>query len=293
MNKARLIVVDIETYRTRIPSVIERLRREAVEKRPAQNTLKELKVEWDTSAAREARALEAIGKTSVDVLLAEPLCVYWETLGEDGIQSIGEVDFMAPGEGIAGGMDPMDILAVGGQLVEVAAAWAALTGPETIWVGHNLKGFDLPVLVNQFRRYEVTPPESFPQFIGRRWLGRVYDTMERCPTKTGYLSLEDACEAYDVRAGAVVKWNGVPMDGSRVGAAYEAREYEILRRYCALDVTMAYRLYMAMTGNDSWGTYDRAGSVAEQIGELRGAEGLTEGQRALGIVSVLERAGMI
>src|SRR5688572_24780312 len=67
MNKARLLPFDLETYRTRDLRQVERLQAEALEKRPAQNTLKDLKTQWDTAAAREGRCREVLDKTAVDV----------------------------------------------------------------------------------------------------------------------------------------------------------------------------------------------------------------------------------
>lgn len=48
------------------------------------------------------------------------------------------------------------------------------------------------------------------------------------------------------------------MDGSRVGEAFELGEYQIIRDYVKDDVINEEQLYLAMTHNDRWGTYDTA-----------------------------------
>ena len=276
-SKARLIVFDIETYRTTNPAAMEQIREEAIEKKPASNTRKEVKMAWHTEAAREERAAEALAKTSVNVLLAEPLCVCWEADG-DAYQA----DMMNRPEAE--------------QLALLADAWDNQASQETIWCGHNIAGFDLAILLNRFRRHDICPPKHFPRYTDGKWRGRVWDTMLRtpCPNGLGFVKLSAVCQAHDIRsAKQEVHWNGEPMDGSRVAEAYEAGEYDLILDYCADDVSVQRDLYLRQTANDTWGTFDRHSDLTEQIIEIQQAPGLTEGARAIAIVKMLESNGLM
>lgn len=273
-EKARLIVLDIETYRTRNEAVIERIRQEQYERACPVNKPKEEKFAWNTTAGREARVAEALDKTACDPLLAEVLCCVYQADGK----AQGSSCFYDEADG----------------LLDAANALDALAGPETVWCGHNLAGFDLPVLLNRWRRYELCPPEHFPVFHGGRWRGRVWDTMLRTPCKNGLglVSLDDVCLAYGMGAAKSVAWRGTPMDGSRVGEAYEAGEYDLILEYCMADVAVQEALYYRQTANDTWGTFDARHDVAERLAEIDDS-GLSEGARAIAKLQVLEGAGLV
>lgn len=290
-----MLVLDIETYRTRCAGAIDRITEEVLARRPAQNTPKETKLEWDCDWARAARLEEALSKTAVDVLLAEPLCVCWRL--DDWEDKYG-VEAMCDGEWNTDLHEPawtaeecFELERV--MLCDLARQWGLQTGPETIWVGHNVQGFDLAVLMNRWRRHGIVPPPDFPRYVNGRWRGRIFDTMLMAPCKNGLglVSCDDVCEAYGVQP-EWYEWRGEPMDGSRVAEAYEAGAYGAILDYCHADVATEQRLYQQMTGNDSWGTYDRRSELAEQIKELKGSE-LSEGARAIAIVKLLEGAGLV
>jgi len=267
---AQVLVVDLETYPTRRPEKIAQITQEALAQRPKQNTKKEIKDRWDTMPSRQARVNEALDKTAVDPLWAEIVCVCWM----DDASLFRYVSFMDD-----------DLLEEIGDELDVQA------GPETIWVGHNVMGFDLPVLLNNWRRHEIKPPEHFPQFVNGRWRGRIYDTMLRVPGKTPYVSLDEACFAYDILPEAVM-WLGAPMDGSRMKEAVDAGEWEMIQQYCMCDVRNNRKLFDRMTCGNTWGTYTRDAELAEQVRAIEsGPE--TEGQKALALVKLLDNAGRI
>lgn len=274
MSKAKVICFDLETYRTTDPAAIEQVTREAVEKRPAQNTLKELKTLWYTEEARDERAREALDKTALDVTLAEVICACAKADGEPLFQLSQEPEFSEST-----------------VLKMVSRCLDQLSGPETIWVGHNCAGYDLPILLNRWRRHRITPPEHFPSFNGR-WMGRVFDTMLRIPTKTGFISLNEACNRYGINLQKCTDFNGEPLTGARVGEAYEAGEHKLIAQYCMADVEMVEALYDVMTFGGTRGTYDTSDAVAEQVTEIENS-GLSPAQKALALVSVLDAAGRI
>ena len=277
-DKSRLIVLDIETYRTRVPEIVERIEREAIERQPAQNVAKALKDAWDTESSRERRAAEALSKTALNVLLAEILCVCWRADGECSDVSTMHENKTAEEHALR-------------VLVE---AWNEQAGPDTIWCGHNIHNFDLAVLLNRWRRYGIRPPEHFPQFSNGRWFGRTWDTMRRtpCDSGLGLVSLRTVCEAYGIEGAKSTFWRGEPIDGARVSEVYEAGEYDLILEYCRQDVVVEEALYLAQTDCDTYGTYDTRAEVHQQIAEIQEST-LRPGEKAMAIQQLLESAGYI
>ena len=274
-TKASMIVIDIETYRTRDEGAVARVTQDALLKQPAQNTAKELKLTWDTERARDERVSVALSKTSVDVLLAEVLCIATRSeLGATTFDGMGQSE--------------------GDMLYEFVEEMDRVAGPQTIWVGHNIASFDLPILLNRMRRYGVVPPKHFPVYVNGRWQGRVFDTMKRTPCSNGLglVSLDNTCAAYGVPLREVM-WAGAPMEGSRVAEAFEAGAIETILEYCAEDVITELKLYGAMTFDFTWGTYGVGSEAAERVSEIERDETLTDTQKALAVYDVMNRAGLI
>lgn len=287
--KARLIIFDAETYRTFNPQIAAEIRQQALEKRPSSNTRKDLKDLWDTTEARDTRAAEALAKTAVDPMLAEPLCVAYMSIGAgeaDQEQPVQLVDMM----GVAV-TDPLVAQAAG--LRTLAQAWDELAGAETVWVGHNIIGFDLPLLYNAWLRNGIEPPTYFPEYTGKFWKGRVFDTMLRTPGKSDFVSLDSACAAMGVAASRECLWQGEVVDGSKVGAMYEAGARDAIAAYCMEDIAPVQRLYSRLTCGDRRNTYDHGGNLAEQLAEIRDAQGLSDAQRLVATYSVLEMSGLM
>jgi hypothetical protein len=277
-DKSRLIVLDIETYRTRVPEIVLRIEREAIEKQPAQNVAKAVKDSWDTEASRDRRAKEALSKTALNVLLAEPLCVCWRA---DGAAS--DVSTMTQDDGVEEK-----------ALRLLVETWNEQAGPDTIWVGHNIHNFDLSVLLNRWRRFGIRPPEHFPQFSNGRWYGRTWDTMRRtpCDSGLGLVSLKTVCEAYGIEGAKSTFWRGEPIDGARVSDVYEAGEYDLILDYCRQDVVIEEALYLVQTDCDTYSTYDTREEIRQQVAEIQDSN-LRPGEKAMAIQHLLESAGII
>jgi predicted PolB exonuclease-like 3'-5' exonuclease len=270
--KARTIVLDIETYRTTQPAAIERIRLEAAEKEPPKTASKDVKIWWDTEKAREERFQEALSKTAVDPMLAEILCI------------VVAIDDDAPLTFSQAKMNESQMLHDFASVLELEAS------EESIWIGHNIEGFDLPVILNRFRRLRVKPPTAFPAYDGGRFHGRVYDTMKRTPGRTPFISMEAACEV----AGIVlpqVMWRGEPMHGGRVADCFEAGEWRVMLEYCRQDVITTRELYHALTFKDTWGTYPRPTDLAHRLEEIERDESLTESQKAITQKALMKGAG--
>lgn len=273
MTKADWFCFDIETRATTRQAIIERITEQAWNARPANNVLREEKATWDTPPGREKRIAMAIAKTAVDPLLAEPL-VICASCAE------GEVFTM---DGIERPTHKM-ILEMGDLITE----WC---DRDTLFVGHNIAGFDLGLLLTQFQQYGIEPPEVFPTYRRCRWRGSIFDTMEACPGRAPFISLVDAALAYGTSAKGM-RWKGEPMTGSRVGEAYEAGEYQLIRDYCAQDVRDETALFMAQTCGGTWGIGSRLDATAEQLTEIAEST-LTPAQKWLAATPILQSCGLL
>jgi hypothetical protein len=266
------IVLDLETYRTRDPRVVSRITMEARAKRPAQNTAKELKMVWDTPGEIERRVSEALDKTAVDVLYAEPLVC---CMLVDGLRKGGdcEIDMMESPEK---------------EQLKVLAHFLGDTNQSTVWIGHNVE-FDLAILLNRWRRWRITPPQWFPEFRGR-WYGRIHDTMRNTPSANGmgYVSMSAVCDSVGLPEAKATMWEGAPMDGSRVGDAYRAQAYDIIREYCQADVAVTRVLYEIQTAG-------KTDKYTECLDALRALddEPMGEGARAIAKLNVLDGFGFV
>jgi predicted PolB exonuclease-like 3'-5' exonuclease len=113
-----------------------------------------------------------------------------------------------------------------------------------------------------------------------------------CKNGLGFVSLADVCEAYSIRCPKATEWKGEPMNGGRVGEAYEAGEHEVILEYCDEDTVITEALYLHITGNDTHSTFDRPDSIAAEIAEIEASE-LSESAKKISIYTLLDRAGLI
>jgi len=262
-QKARLVVFDIETYRTNDDQRIEAITQAAIDAEPDKKL-----VSPETLAAIVADARDFNKKISAikaledawndDVVVAERIERALDLTALDPLAA-HIVAFSANVDGTVHTWVETHIGEMAGHLVEIAETLDAVAGPDTIWIGHNIQGFDLKILLNNWRRHEIAPPAHFPGYRGRYWSGRVFDTMDRVPSANGlgYVSLDDASRAYGLQPAKSVTWRGKPMDGSRVAVAYTEGEHELIKEYVEADVEAELALYMAITFGDTRDTFDR------------------------------------
>lgn len=275
---AKRIYIDLETYRTRNQAVVAKITNEQRYRVPSHNKSKELKSIWNTPEGIQARVNEELAKTSVDPLFAEILCIAFALDGD-----APEVITCMPEHEIEG-------LALFAEWVEENVS------PETVWIGHNLQNFDLPILLNRYRALEMTPPDQFPSFKGRYWDGRVFDTMLRtpCANGLGMVRLEDVCLAYGISTpkGRVCLEDGTPLEGSTVGLAYERKEYDAIMAYARLDITATRDLYMAQTFDCSRDTWESEDSSLAEVYKIRDSD-LPQVERAALILQALVTMGRV
>jgi hypothetical protein len=291
---AHHLYFDLETLPTNIEQVRNRITTEATTKRPANNVARAKKAEWDTELGRNARISEALDKTAVDPLLARPIVAAF-AFDAEPVQTLwlepeptGEGDDLHPVELVW-----FDSFCEG--MSQLAKRFDARVGSETTWIGFNSNGFDLGILLNSWRRAAVAIPTHFPRYLGRGWRGKTYDAMTRVPCSNGlgYVSLDACCEAFGLGSAKCVDWNGLPMDGSRVKAAYDAGEKDLLLEYCASDVDMLRQLVDVLTESGAYTDQPPRADIANQIAQIRRNAGYNENQKNVAIISLLTASGTV
>lgn len=273
MTKAPWIVFDIESRATRCPNIIDLLTEQARTAKPNHNTLKELKASWDSPEAIQERIDAAIAKTALDPLHAEVLCICASCLE-------GEVV-------VLDGMEQTPHR----MLLEMRDLIANDCDRDTLWTGFNIERFDLSLLLVQFQKTGIAPPEFFPTYRRGKWRGNVFDTMSACPGRTPFISLIEASLAYGLIAKSLL-WRGERMTGARVGEAYEAGAYQIIRDYCCGDVRDETALFLVQTCGGVWGIQSRTDTTAEQLTEIAEST-LTPGQKWTAAMPILQSYGLL
>jgi len=143
-------------------------------------------------------------------------------------------------------------------------------GPDTWIIGHNNRGFDIPVLTTRFRRHKLIPPRHFPRWVNGRIRGNVYDTMQESASNKPYVSAQKAAIAHGLDGFKVTMWGDRIMDGSLVAEAYAAGAWDVLEEYCTSDVLASRELAKVLT-------YDWQ-ALNEQDGPNRRADWLLRGR---------------
>lgn len=129
-----------------------------------------------------------------------------------------------------------------GMLLALRAGLDFAAGPETVLVGHNIKGFDLPRLRRAYLGEGLRIPRALadpaqPVFDTMREYGYRFSSTEK-----PFVALSDLLEEF-----------GLPnhkgeMDGSMVPAYVEAGRVDELVAYALQDAAVEAELYLRMTG---------------------------------------------
>lgn len=122
------------------------------------------------------------------------------------------------------------------------------TGPDTIIVGHNVSGFDLPKLRGAYLRAGLRLPKILRVDQPPELRPRVFDTM----SQFRYFSPEYRDERY-VSLEVVARYLGIPKPkthvvGSDVPRLHADGQHAVICTYCALDTAITARAYLLMTG---------------------------------------------
>lgn len=103
------------------------------------------------------------------------------------------------------------------------------------WVGHNIKGFDLPWLFHKAIQYNCKGLQNaFPK---NRWDKQIFDTMEQFnPWNNDKVSLDKICTFLGIP-------NKLSCDYKGFWELHPAEQGECVRDYCANDVAIVREVY--------------------------------------------------
>ena len=115
-----------------------------------------------------------------------------------------------------------------------------------IFVGHNIREFDLPCLCRRFLVNGLSLPSCL-DFQGKKpWqVLHVYDTLElwKFGDNKNYTSLDLLAEIFDIPS------SKTDIDGSMVGRVYwEENDLDRIAAYCMRDVYTTARVYLKLVG---------------------------------------------
>jgi 3'-5' exonuclease len=205
------ITLDIETYRCTDPDLLAIVVGEIEAPDNYKNEEAIAKHIAKVSATRAAA-------TALDGAYGRVICACYTIDNDPGVTCIVEDD-------------------ESGILRNLFSAIADLRMP--LYVGHNI-GWDLKFLLKRAIVHRVAPPAHFIQAArAKPWSKEVMDTMTLWDDKNR-ISLHALCKVLGV---ATSKGD---LDGSKVGAAYEAGELARIVEYCCADVRATRECYNRM-----------------------------------------------
>lgn len=133
-----------------------------------------------------------------------------------------------------------------GMLHDVRAFLDEQTGPDTVLVGHNLCGFDLPRLRVAYLRNRLALPQILRVDVDEAKRPRVFDTMRQFHYFTSerhedrHISLRDVVAAFGLPA---LK-DGV--SGKDMPRLADEGKWDIIREYCLLDAVATEAAFLMM-----------------------------------------------
>jgi hypothetical protein len=185
VTPAAFISLDIETRATTRPEIIEAIRQDPATYKIANNRPTAEKEAWEL-LGHDGQFRWQLDRTAVGPH-AELLCITVRHADHDGRGEIYQLDAFDRSE--------PELLA------ELATELAQAADRNTVWIGHNARAFDLPLILRRWAYWSVDPCEAFPRFFRGYPRGRIYDTMIDPPlgAPTPFVSLNAACRILGVR----------------------------------------------------------------------------------------------
>lgn len=208
------ITIDIET----IPGPVMTSIDELMEKAPASYKKPESIRAW-----AEENQMEQYRKQALDSMQGEILAVGW-AYNDDEPRCHIRIN----------GMDEESLLTlVEADLMRIVNTYKGVT---PVWVGHNVKCFDLPWMWRKCLKYRLY---DLARAIPRgRYPKDVDDTMEMWATDyKDHISLSKIASFLGIEG----KTNG--LDGSNVYDAWRACEYDRIAEYCKGDVALTRNIH--------------------------------------------------
>lgn len=113
-------------------------------------------------------------------------------------------------------------------------------GGDTVWIGHNIRDFDIRFLFQRSVILGTPPGLTMPVDVGTT-TSLIFDTMTRWAGWGNRISLDKLCAALGIPGKAE---DGI--DGSMIYDLAMAGEYERIGRYCEYDVERARSIHRRM-----------------------------------------------
>lgn len=134
-----------------------------------------------------------------------------------------------------------------GMLMALRAWLDASTSADTLIVGHNIRGFDLPKLRHAYIRHSLRLPQLLMARIGSE---RVAETVDTASLFKAF-SMEHRDEMF-ISLDTVAMSLGIPrpkqhISGEDVPRLHKEGQFEAILTYCAVDVATTTRAYQLMT----------------------------------------------
>jgi len=212
------IYLDLET----IPSQLDWVKKHVSEtvKPPATMKKQETIEKWileESGAAID----EAMAKTSFDGAMNHIVCIGY-AINDEPAQSFTVEDHTKEAEAITGFYNAIREYQFG-----------------TVFIGHNISGFDMRVLRHRSIILGIKPP-SFIPFHAKPWDENPYDTMVQWDSKN-MISQDKLAKALGLEGKK-------GMDGKDVYPAWQAKEFDRIAAYCRDDVETVRKIYKRMKG---------------------------------------------
>lgn len=223
----RTITFDLETIPDQRPCAIDEFR--AAVTAPAQYKKADSITAW-LAENREAEAEAAWLKTSFDGGAGQIVCIGFAI--DDEPAYCYTVDDLTPDA----------------ERKVIQDFFCSVTdcGPHTMFVGHNVIGFDLPFLWKRCMVLGIKPPTYFPR-APKPWSEFVADTMLLWdPTQRAGGSMSKVCRALGIEGKG-------DMDGSMVWPMVRDGRISEVAAYCRGDVERTRAMYLRMTFAEACG----------------------------------------
>lgn len=198
----------------------------------------------ETVTAKRAEAAERIRERSALLDASPILCLAINTETEELV--INGMDQTAPD---IRGWNVWPRVNERGLLLALRSWLDQHTGPETVIVGHNIRGFDLPKLRHAYLRHRLKLPALLaprindsnpaPMTVDTAALFKAYSMEHR----------DDFCPSLDAVAASlgITRPKGV-INGSDVPALHRDGKTAEILTYCAIDCATTARAYRLMSG---------------------------------------------
>jgi hypothetical protein len=120
------------------------------------------------------------------------------------------------------------------------------TDPDTLLIGQNIYGWDLPKLRGAYARHRLRLPQCLQPRLNESERQPVSD-LQRLYCNFSVQHPDQRPSLDEIAAGLNIPRHKHITDGSQVPAMYKRGEYQLILSYCALDCVVEEQAYLRMT----------------------------------------------